>query len=166
MLFICKRDSRITQKLIFFKIQFSFNGHFMMHLVLAPVPSVQGSAWEGRGGGRVHIWSPVDKGLTTQGWLGSVCHHKHDIFQLEQLLYSVSNVCHWRPVGQLMTIFKRWPFTSDLNYHQEKCILMYIFHLTLKQLVFSIVQTWKITKKYRWLIELQLLPVFKFLTRL
>ena len=99
------------------------------------------------GDGRVHIWSPMDKGLTAQGWLGSVHHHKDDVLQLKQLLYSVSNVFYWRPVGQLMTIMKRLPFTSDLNYHQEKCILLYIFHLTLKHLVFSTVLTWKIIKK-------------------
>ena len=143
----------------------SFRWPFVMSLVLAPGPSVQWSVCEGRGGQRVHIWIPMDKGLTAQGWLGSVHHHKDDVLQLKQLLYSVSNVCHWRPVGQLMTIIKRLPFTSDLNYHQEKCILLYIFHLTLKHLVFSIVLTWKIIKKYRWLIELQLFPVFKHLTR-
>ena len=111
------------------------------------ISAVQWSVWEGKGGGRAHIWSPADKGLTAQGWLGSVHHHKDDVLQLKQLLYSVSNVCYWRPVGQLMTIIKRLPFTSDLNYHQEKCILLYIFHLTLKHLVFSTVLTWKIIKK-------------------
>ena len=136
-----------------------------MSLVLSPGPSVQWSVCEGRGGQRVHIWIPMDKGLTAQGWLGSVHHHKDDVLQLKQLLYSVSNVCYWRPVGQLMTIIKRLPFTSDLNYHQEKCILLYIFHLTLKHLVFSTVLTWKIIKKYRWLIELQLFQIFKCLTR-
>ena len=64
----------------------SFRWPFVMSLVLAPGPSVQWSVCEGRVGGRVHIWNPMDKGLTAQGWLGSVHHPKDDVLQLKQLL--------------------------------------------------------------------------------
>ena len=58
----------------------------LLCVVLSPGPSVQWSVCEGRGGQRVHIWIPMDKGLTAQGWLGSVHHHKDDVLQLKQLL--------------------------------------------------------------------------------